>query len=227
MKSVRIVIAVFFVCLMAGYASAQLIVDTAQKAATGRVEGGAVLCFTEVGYDVDAGHGIGGAADVKRSILGGYSALGLSDKLDVYGALGLILKSEVDASSGSGSGFMLAGGGRLDLMDVSVVDVSAYAQLGYVSEGYGAGADGVILEVVGGVVGRMTVNNQITVFGAVDLFPFSDGEVDVGGVTTDIGRDSLFGLRGGATMDLGSIWLRGEIAIVGETTVTIGAGTYF
>jgi hypothetical protein len=227
MKSMRIVVAVLLVCLMAGYASAQLIVDTAQMAATGRVEGGTVFCLSEVEYDVEAGHGIGGSADVQRSILGGYAALGLSDELAVYGALGLILNSEIDGSSDSGSGFMLAGGGRLDLMDVSVVDVSVYGQLGFVSEDYGEGADGTIVEVVGGVVGRIPVNDQVNVFGAVDLFPFSDGEVDVDGVTTDIGRDGLFGIRGGATIDLGSVWLRGEIAVVGETTVTIGAGTYF
>lgn len=225
MRSMRVVgLAVVFVSLMVNAVSAQLIADTTRQAASGRLEVGAALSVSEIAYELDNS---GGSGDIQRTILGGYAALGLSDQLDVYGAIGIIAKSEADDSNDSGTGFLLAGGGRLDLMEINVVDVSAYAQLEMISEDYGDGIDGTLMEIAAGVVGTVAVNDQISVFGAVDIFPYSDGEIEAMGFKVDFERDSLFGLRAGGTLELGQIWLRGEIAIVGETAVTVGAGTSF
>lgn len=223
----KAVVVAVAVCLAAGSAWAQLIVDPAQQAAAGRIEAGGVLSMSTIEYEVDGGTGIGGDADIDRTIIGAYGASGVSDMLDIYGALGIIAKAEVDGADDSGTGFLLAGGGRMDVMDISMLDILLYAQAEYISEDYGDGVDGTILEISGGVVGRYALAQGANVYGALDLIPFSDGEVEMSGFTTDFERDSLFGIRLGGNYDLGNFWIRGELALMGEETITIGAGTYF
>lgn len=217
---------VALICLVT-VAPAQLIVDTSHQAPMGRGEIGGATSFSKIDYKTNDSLLLGDSKAIKRFVLGGYAAFGMTEKSDLFGTVGLILNAEGDDASDSGSGFLLAGGGRIDVMDIADVDLSAYAQLEIIVEDYGSESDGNLMEIAVGVVGKTALNEQIDVFAAFDLFPFSDGNIDVGPRSADFERDSLFGVRMGGSLDLGDFWLRGELALIGEVTVTIGAGTYF
>jgi hypothetical protein len=243
------VVLVLALSLVAIPAGAQLIVDPTARADVGVTEAGAALAISEVEYD---------EGDIERQVLGVYGAYGVGDWFDVYGVLGLIIDAEPSDWGDSGDGFMLAVGARSALRQIDSWTFLAYGQLQYITEDYGsesasdvdglgdpvsvsADAEGTITELILGGVARYDLNDQLSLYGGIDLIPYSDGEADVsvnvsgGGPIAGLGaddsfdfeRDNMIGIRGGATYDLASFWLRAEIALLSEQTFLLGAGTTF
>jgi hypothetical protein len=218
---------------------AQLLINPSIKADYGLFDSEASFSFATVEYD---------GGEVERKVLGGYVAYGIHDLLDVYGAGGLIFGAEPEDWGDSGEGFMLAIGTRCDVVQMEQLSINAYAQLQYLSEDYGSNsfsdpenpeasisidAEGNVTELVLGSVARLDITDQLSVYGGLELVPYSDGEaeadssLDIDVASGDIERDKLLGLRGGVSYDFGSWWLRGELALLSEQTFTLGAAFYF
>lgn len=200
-------------------ARAQLIVDPAQQAGIDKIEGGLVLSLSDMKYDAGSTYG---KVDINRTTFGGYGAYGLDEQVDVFATLGMIIDAEADGVDGSGSGFSIGGGGRIDLLDVGQLDVLVYGQMSIIVESYGM-VDSTIGEISAGAIAKYAIDQQFNIYGGMDIYPFSIGSAD----EYDFERNSVLGMRIGANMDLGEFWIRGEIAFLGEQTITIGTGTYF
>ena len=221
------------VVLTGGVCHAQFVVDTSLNLAKGGYEAGVAFGLTEVEYDskdLDD-------PEVQRTWLGAYGAYGLNDRVDAYAAAGLIVKSEPQKNwDDSGSGFLMIVGARGLVARMEKADINAYGQLTYLTEDYGENneqgakteADASITEVAAGVTAIYAVNPTWSVYGGLEVTPFSDGEVEAsnrhGSQDFDIERDSAFALRGGARVQLERFWLRGEVGLLGETTFLFAGG---
>lgn len=249
----RILVGLFTVGLAIGTASAQLLVDPSSKVDTGKIEVGAMMNVGKTEYEADGG----GSGDIKRTIIGAYGAYGINDMIDAYGGIGLIAKAKPEDSDESGSGFVFGGGVRAAVFSQDKLTVMVYGELHYISEDYGEYSEsgtipyrgpwsithtikGSGMELAGGALAKYAVTPEVTVYGGLELVPFSSLEIeddvevtgldpddyDAGG-STDVSRDSMFGIRFGATYQMQAILLRAELAMVSEQTFTIGAGYRF
>jgi len=228
--------------------SAQMIADPSSQAEAGVIEAGGAACISTVEYE---------DGEIERKVVGAYGAYGVNDLFDVYGTLGFILDAEPEDWGDSDTGFLVAAGVRGYLLSFEEIDIRGYAQLQHIKEEYGSASasvpgasgsvsgEGEITELILGAVAEYGFTDALTAYGGVELIPYSDGEIEVsgsaeidlglgfGGIETgssdsgDIERDSLIGVRGGVTYDLGGFWLRGEVAVLSETTFLIGGGTTF
>jgi hypothetical protein len=218
-----------------GLCRAQFIADTSRGVAEGAWEAGAAVGLTEVEYDNNDLDD----PEVQRTWIGVHGAYGISDRVNAYGVVGLIVKAEPDDWDDSGSGFLLAAGARGTVAELERGAINVYGQLTYLTEDYGEDevenvkteGEGSITELAAGATATYEVNDAWTVYGGLELTPFSDGEIEVsqqgGSRDFDIERDSMFALRGGARMRLERFWLRGEIGLLGETAFLFGGGMDF
>ncbi|MGD9874479.1 MAG: hypothetical protein AB7T27_09435 [Kiritimatiellia bacterium] len=117
------------------------------------------------------------------------------------------------------------------------------------------GAEASLIELITGVMAEYALSEQFMLYGGLELIPISDGEaeasmdydlhVDDEGMTSvehivaetteaigyeesyDVKRDLPAVVRGGARFNIGNWFIRGEIALGGETAFGIGAGIKF
>ena len=237
-------------------ADAQQIIHPARKASPGQLEFGAVAGLSMIEYDGDGGEGSG---DIDRKLMGGYGALGLMELVDVYGTLG-IFTAEPEDWDDTGAGWLIAAGARSAFKLNDQFSIHGYGQLQYLSEDYGETSEsesgyyasasskmeatGTFKELLLGGAVRFTPVENLGVYAALELIPYSDGEVEVDASTTvsslyggthsesvsqtaDIERDGLIGLRLGADLVVGQFYGRGELALLSETALLIGAGIAF
>lgn len=217
--------------MLTAVAPAQLLVDPASSAGYNMYEAGAVLSLSTVTYETDDF----GNGDIERTILGGYSAFGVTDLIDVYGALGMIALTKPEGWPDDGVGLLVAVGSRVAVLQEGPLRVHAYGQVQYISEDYGSSKfdgrlEATLLELNLGTTVNYALSEFIEVYGGLDLIPFMDAEFSNATSRFDdsLERDVFFGLRGGVRYDIGrGIWLRGEIALISETTLSVGAGTRF
>ena len=212
----------FFLCFLfvsfglTSSASAQMIVDHQAIAGEGQFDLTPALIFSEIEYEDDA--------EVERNILGLSFDYGVSDILDVYGEIGYIVEAELEGVSDDDDGLVLGGGVKGDLYNEDIYTVTGLAGIRYINEDYGDGFEGDVVEVQLNVTGRGQVSNELGLYLGIDIYPFSDGEVDFPGGDRDLDRDTIVGLRFGGDYQLeGSVRINLEAALVSEETLTLRA----
>ena len=209
-KSINIIF-VFLFIFITSTAQAQLLVDPHIKTNPDKFDLNIGLSFSEVEYDVDGG----GDTSVDRRIIGVAGAYGLTGSTDLYGELGYIIEAEPE-NGNDDDGFLLGLGVRGNLLVEDEVSVIGRAGLRAISESYGGGVDADIFELELGAVGRFDLNRDLSLYAGVDLFPFTEGEVDTGRSDVDFDRDDLLGLRFGADYRLEKLAFVAELALIGE-----------
>ena len=156
----------------------------------------------------------------------------------------------------SGDGFLSGAGIRGVNYEDEYISVMSYAQLSFISEDYGEASETVtdetgpatvstetsaeIFDVALGAIVKGYVADGVSVYGGLEFIPYTDGKVKsitrteqnstVGGsteVSEDIERDLPVTLRVGANYELDRWSLRGEISLISETGIMIGAGFLF
>jgi hypothetical protein len=201
---------------------AQLVVNPARRAPEMSGEFGAVFLMQGAEYEVEDRD-----LDIERDMVGLSGAFGLTDLMDVYGVLGYTISSELEDWDDDGDGILLAAGLRGQLMQSRPLRVQAYGQFQMLDEDYGddgeVEAKGELMEFLLGVAGIYTMD-PFDFYTALEMVPFSDGELSVEDVDADLERDSLLGLRFGMSVDFGGIWLRTDVVIGNEESLTAGVG---
>jgi len=210
---------------------AQLFVSPTEKAEPGRWMFGGLVGMATVEYDAD----VGVSGDIERTLVGGYAARGVNDTLDFFAGGAYIPKAEAEDYylDDDGDGSMVGVGLRARINALTAIQLSAYGQLHLISESYGSfpgvggDVDGTITELLAGVATVLELE-QLALYGALEVVPFSDGEIDFPFFgTVDIERDSLVVVRLGGNMQLGESIVRAEIGLGGEQTVTVAFGKQF
>lgn len=232
MKKITMALLSVTAFLFSTTAHAELLVDPTASTESGEISGGVSLIISSVAYELD---GSSSKSDVDRKILSAYGALNVQDEIDVFGALGYTFEAEADDVNGDDTGFMLAGGVRGTLPIEGDFKVQGYAQLLYFDEDYGnlnntASVSGSGIELSVGAVAVKELD-ALNIYGGIELIPYNDVEFDFSNPTNrTIGadRDDIFGIRLGANYQLDDQFLlRGEVALLSETTFTLGVSMPF
>ncbi len=209
-------------------ASAELLASAASKAEADTIEVGAAfisstVTFEATGY-VDS--------DIERQMIPVYVAYGVSDTVDVYAGVAMILKSSFkDSNVGEGDGLGWGGGFRGDLPFGDDFTLRGYAQFLYISEEY-TDQSNRTFEGSGwfadlGVLAIHELSDEFNVYAAFEIAPFDDFEVKERTTTIDVERADLLTMRLGAKFNMDTFFIRGEAAFAGEESFTIGAGMNF
>lgn len=199
-------------------ASAQLLIDPVSKAAAGTNDLGVTFGFSEVDYEIDSG----GTATVDRKYTGMSLAHGLSEDVDLYGALAYTYEAEVNDSNSDDDGMIMAAGVKSRLGQVEELSFYGYGQFQYLAEDYGNDVDASLFETNLGVLSRVNLFDPLAFYAGLDFIPISEGELDTRVGDVDFERDDIFGVRLGADLEMDGWSIRAEYALVSEQTVTLG-----
>lgn len=206
--------------IVSSTASAQLIVNPADVLGQGQFAIEPALLISEIEYDEDQGNG----GDIERTALAVSAAHGVTEKLDIYGEFGYTLEAEADDISGDGDGFIFGAGIRGLMYQADVISFRGVLGGRYIDEDYGSGVDGNLFEIYGTTLVHADLNNSFSLYGGLDIIPFSDGELEFGSFDSDIERDNFLGIRFGANYRIDSMLLRAEAAVIGQQTLILSAG---
>jgi len=196
--------------VLASSASAQLLVSPHTKALKGELSIVPSLSIGEVEYESG-----GGDFDIDRFIIGIGGVYGLNEMLDIYLELGYTLEAELN-SGNDDTGYIIGTGIKGLVYRQDRFSVIARGGARFIDEDYGNGSDGTIVDLELGAVGRYALQNNLVIYGGLDLYPVSEGEIDAAGLDIDIERESIIGLRGGAAYRFDGFSVNGEFSIVGE-----------
>lgn len=199
-------------------ANAELMVNPVSKSKTGAWEGSGHFGLSSVEYERS---GISG--DIDRTFLGATFAYGMNKSIDIYGTLSYTLEAEVENSSTDGSGYILGGGVRGQIPNDMGVALHSYAQLLLIDEDYGGSVDGEETYLMLGVVAAKALDNNIKLYGGLELNLI--GDLEFGSVDAD--RDDFLGLRLGANFNLGQYLLNVNTALMHETGLFISVSKGF
>lgn len=204
---------------------------------------------SEIEYENEGG----GESEIERQILGVAGSMPIEQDVEFVFQAGLVTETEAEGIGEDGDGYIMGGGVRAKLMENKKTTVIAYGLLSYTTEeisgtdaGFGDSStkykvESAIMEIHGGAVANYALNNKLSVYGGMELTPYSDGEGDykTEGQTNNVGieepastkwdleRDGLLTTRLGAQYDVDQLTVRGELAIMGEQSLTIGGGYRF
>lgn len=213
------------IILISGFssASAELLVNPVSKSAIGAWEGSGYFGISSVEYEVG-----GSSGDIDRNFLGATFAYGLNNSLDVYGSLAYTLKAELENSTTDGSGYMLGGGVRGKIPAKMDVALHGYAQLLFIDEDYGGSPEvsGEETYLMAGVVASKALDNNIKLYGGLELNLYSDMDIGAFG-TVSAERDNFLGIRLGANFTTGSLLWNINTALIDETGLFISASSQF
>lgn len=215
----RAALLLIFVFGMSSHASAQLLVPVQLDAPDRQFILSPVLSFVDIDYDLDSG----GTVGVDRTILGVSGVYGMNRQVDFYGELGYIVESELE-SGGDDDGFQLGGGVKGLFFERDQISLMGLAGVRFITESYGGGTDGQFFEVPLALVLRGKVNREFSVYGGIDVIPWSDGEIDGRGGDTDLDRDDPVGLRAGIDYKLEQVVLNAEFSLVSEESFLLRVG---
>lgn len=221
-------------------AGAQLIINPSSSCEYQGVEMSPALAYSKTSYESDSGDTV----DIERILTGLYGAWGLNDWFDLYMSFGYIANAEPDPDEGEwddhGDGFVIGAGIRGVNWENDYISVMSYAQISYLSEDYGTtastDAEGEATEVALGAMAKGYLADRFSVYGGVEFVPYTDGKFDTTfpdetgtrhKVSTDMERENPVGIRLGANCELDKWWLRGELGVISETSVLLGAGFMF
>ncbi|MCI0506191.1 MAG: hypothetical protein L0Z73_08775 [Gammaproteobacteria bacterium] len=210
------------IILISGFnaANAELFVNPVTKAATGAKEVSAHFGASSVDYEVD-----GTSGDIDRTFLGATIAYGMNKSIDIYGTANYTLEAEVENFPDDGSGFMLGAGIRGVIPNNAGVSLHGYAQFLLIDESYGGSPEieGEEMSIMAGVVAATALNNDIKLYGGLELNLMSDMEIE----SVDADRDDFLGIRLGANFNAGSFLINVNISLMHETGFFIGASKPF
>ncbi len=210
----KICLLIFLTLFAASSASAQLLVSPHTKALKGELDLIATISIAEIEYEADIGEDF----DVDRFILGVGGVYGLNEFLDIYLELGFSLESELN-SGNDDTGIVIGTGLKGVVYRQDRFSVIARGGARFIDEDYGNGGDGTIVDLELGAIGRYALQNNFVIYGGVDLYPISEGEIG----DIDIERESIIGLRAGAAYRFDAFSVNGEIGILGEEGFMIRA----
>lgn len=214
--------------IMAAQGFAQISFDGVNLTPNNRTDVGGGLTLSEIEYEANNED-----FDVERTILHG--AFGQNfGAVDGFGYFGLIVDGEVkDGGSDfdDGKGFLLGGGVRGRAHSTRDFDINWLTSLTYNREKYEKSStkvelSGLELQVAG--IFQFLVQQNFAVYGGVHLFPFTDGKFEVktrgNNHSEDYERDSILGLSAGANFYIGNGFLRPEIRLIGQQSLSFNAG---
>ncbi|WP_455222135.1 hypothetical protein [Kaarinaea lacus] len=213
------------IILISGFSSAyaELLVNPVSKSTIGAWEGSGHLGISSAEYEVGNSSG-----DIDRTFFGATFAYGMNNSLDVYGTLSYTLKAELENSSTDGSGFILGGGVRVKIPVKMEVALHGYAQLLFIDEDYGGNPEvsGEETSIMAGVVASKALDNNIKLYGGLELNLYSDMDIGAFG-TVSAERDDFLGFRLGANFTAGSLLWNVNTALVHENGLFISASKQF
>ncbi len=170
---------------------------------------------------------------------------GMTPNTDIFGMVGISLKSKYDDTSVTGKGFMFGGGGRAQLYKKGNLNLWVHSQASYISEtfkgtlyyiptGQDVGdvtIDFDVFELLLGGIASYQVQTRFSIYGGLELVPYSDGTAKAkatvnlyqGKASTDVERSNIINLRIGARFLLDQVVIHPFVIFVGETTFGIAA----
>lgn len=199
-------------------ANAELLVNPVSKSKLNNWEGSGHFGISITEYKVGSI-----SPDIDRTFIGGTFAYGMNQSIDIYGTLSYTLESELENSTSDGSGYILGGGVRGKIPANFEVALHGYAQLLFIDEDYGNNLDGEETTLMIGVVAAKDLQNNIKLYGGVELNLISD--MDIGTASAD--RDNFLGFRLGANFTMGNLLLNINTALIHETGVFLSASKAF
>ncbi len=181
-------------------AHAQLLGNPATNAGESTNQYGIYLGSSSTEYDIDETDNSG---DISRSFLVGSIARGLSDSLDIYGALNYGF--DVDGGTGTELGIGLKG--DLKFLTIEGYDIKWYSQLSVFDEeledeDLDVTTENVLSEWLLGTVAVKQINPDLKVYGGLELVAYTLGEAVqkkefIDDTKSDFERSNRVGLRAG------------------------------
>lgn len=149
----------------------------------------------------------------------------MQDDIGYFFQGGYTFDAEIDRSDGNG--LMLGGGIRMGITNVERAQIGGYAFVNYISESYensgGDDSDLSILEIHIAPVIKFNLTKTAQLYGALEIVPYSDGEIETGSNESDIERDDLLSLKLGARVRVGqSLVFRPELSLLSEPSLVLG-----
>lgn len=184
------------------------------------------LGLTETEYDSDDTNGFEGK--IERKILAAGYSNKISNKTSVFGVFGFSFDAETKGDRfyrAEGKGFQFGGGLRFLFWKKDQIEASGYGMLSYVSETYEFDSGGEDLDYKSmafhlGGVGNFRFNNSGFCYGAVEIIPYDDGELDAYNSEYDEQRDDILNLKLGAGYRVDpKILVRFEFNIAGDKSL--------
>lgn len=193
------------------------------------IEGSIFLNLSTIDYEPE---GNGDNFEVERKIIGGNLAFSLNNKVDVFATAGYIFDAEYEDTQLDSDGGLHAGGGiRANVYKQGKLSVNVYGQLDYLifdkftSNGTDVELSG--FDITGGGIVNYGLTRVVSLWGGIEIIPFSDYESEVGSSKTDFERADFLGIRLGANFGLESWTLRVELAFAGEQALVFSGSTRF
>lgn len=206
-------ISLFLTFFVITSASALVVINPVTTIEQGEFDFGGGLLITEIDFEVE-----GIEADADDTIIGGYVGYGLYNGVSIYGALGYATED--------GGGYTMALGAKGALYQKGPLQITCYGHYQYLSEDEDS-VEFTFGEFIIGSLATYSPNDQLSLFGGLELIPFSDGEISFSDMEVDVERDGIFNIRAGALYDFGPMYLRGDAAFGSETSFTIALGATF
>jgi hypothetical protein len=228
-------IAGIFAATLLNTAHAELFINPVSKSNTGAWEGSAHFGTSSVEYEED-----GVSGDIDRTFLGVTFAYGMNDSIDLYGTLSYTLEAEAEGFPDSDTGFILGAGIRGKIPSDMEVSLHGYAQLLLIDEDYGSETSfgststlsGEETSIMLGVVASKALDNNIVVYGGLELNLMSDLDIEqkddvFGDFSISADRDNFLGFRLGANFNPGNFLLNVNAALFHETGIFISGSKSF
>lgn len=194
---------------------------TATKGGGQRLTGALVL--QDATYETDDDF------DVEGELLAVGYKTAVNSQLSLGGGLALLLDGEMGEATkiGDGSGFRLQLDGDYE---VKAVDKNRFfLTFGLIHDRFSfeegnVEADFTMTDIKLGGLMAHAINSQFSLYGGLDIFVYSDGDVEVLSTSVEAERESRINLRLGAAFAIDSrVDLRADLLLIGEQTVTLAA----
>lgn len=201
------------------------------------VEGG--FAKSKVEYDLRS------VKEIDRTWLFGDLGFGVTASTDIFGTVGISLKSKYEGTSLDGQGLMIGGGTRSNVYSKGSLNLSIHAQASYIDETFkgsvyyvptgedvgDAKIDFDVFEILFGGLVSYQIQPKFALYGGLELIPYSDGDAKAtanietykANASSDVERSDIFNLRLGAQALLGEVKIHPYMIIFGETTFGIAA----
>lgn len=192
--------------------------------------------------DVDYEDSYDSEFDVERKALILGASKAVMNNIKVFGTFNWALDGKIeDSGFDLDHGYALSTGGSYTFLDHGTYSVSGYAQLDYIieeqHENSQANADITLdgFEILTGVMGKYNVNENFSVFGAMQFMLISDLTADVDAPASsgfndreyDVERDDTFGFKIGGIYDQPIWFLKFEFCLGMDNGYAFSGGMKF
>jgi hypothetical protein len=202
-------------------ANAQIIVDTTNNSNFGI---GPSLSLSEIDYKNEDDNVFG----VERNTIGLGVVGGITRNVSLLFQAGHTYESKFNESKLEGEGYMFGGGIGFEMYSHKRVTMVGYGLLNYVSDTYKLKNHRpkkeikmTVTDLHLGWITLLRANQYISLFGGLDLVPYSDGKITYRDYELEVERDDLVNLKLGMSFDLPSVTIKPEVTLIGEKTFTM------